>query len=124
MEPPVLRKVPADFGLGHELKKHRKAMSLTQGEIAAKVKLAERTVRLLEQGRGNLDSWRTVLEHLGLEIVGRNLPAGPTLGKQLASLRRHRGLSQGKLAALIDVTQPTIVAIERRDVGRLTTLGK
>lgn len=124
MEPPVLRKVPADFGLGHELRKHRKAMSLTQGELAAKVKLAERTVRLLEQGRGNLDSWRMVLEHLGLELVGRNLPAGATLGNRLATLRRHRGMSQRELAALIDVTQPTIVALERRDVGRLTTLGK
>src|SRR3954449_10198161 len=118
MEPPVLRKVPADFRLGCELKKHRKAMSLTQGELAAKVKLAERTVRLLEQGRGNLDSWRTVLEPLGFEIMGRNLPAGPTLGKRLATLRQHRGMSQRELAVLIEVTQPTVVALERRDQGR------
>src|SRR3954464_4311943 len=124
MEPPVLRKVPADFGLGHELRKHRKAMSLTQGELAAKVKLAERTVRLLEQGKGNLNSWRTVLEHLGLELVGRNLPAGPTLGKRLATLRRHRGISQREIAVLIEVSQPTIVALERRDSGRLSTLEK
>jgi transcriptional regulator with XRE-family HTH domain len=96
-----LRKVPAVFGLGRELTKHRKAMKITQGELAAKVKLAERMVRLLEQGRGNLDSWRTVLDHLGLELVGRNLPAGPTLGKRLASLRRHRGMSQRELAVLI-----------------------
>jgi phage N-6-adenine-methyltransferase len=78
----------------------------------------------LEQGRGNLDSWRTVTEHLGLEVAGRNLPAGLTLGKRLATLRRHRGISQRELAVLIEVTQPTIVALERRDSGRLSTLEK
>ena len=106
------------------LRKHRKAMKLTQGEVAARAGLAERTVRLLEQSRGNLDSWWTVLEHLGLELVGRNLPAGSTLGQRLARLRRHRGLSQRELAALIEVTQPTIVALERQDSGRVTTLEK
>ena len=31
-------------------------------------------------------------------------------------------MSQRELAALIEVTQPTIVALERRDQGRLSTL--
>jgi phage N-6-adenine-methyltransferase len=117
-----LRKVSADFAVGRELRKHRKAMKITQGELAVQVGLSERTVRLLEQGRGNLASWWTVLEHLGLELVGCNLPAGPTLGKRLAALRRHRGMSQRELAVLIEVTQPTIVALERWDSGRLSTL--
>ena len=119
-----MRKLPSDFALGSELRKHRKARDITQGELAAQVRLSERTLRLLEQGRGNLTSWRTILEHLRLELVGRNLPAGPTLGKRLASLRRHRGMSQRELAVLIKVTQPTIVALERRDSGRLSTLEK
>jgi DNA-binding XRE family transcriptional regulator len=96
-----LRKVSADFAVGRELREHRKAMKITQGELAVQVGLSELTVRLLEQGRGNLASWWTVLEHLGLELVGRNLPAGPTLGKRRAALIRHRGISQRELAVLI-----------------------
>jgi len=94
---------------------------LTQGELARAVGLAEKTIRLLERGRGNLASWRAVLAHLGLELVGRNIPAGHSLGKRLAALRRGRNLSQRELAASIGVTQPTIVALERREQGRLDT---
>src|SRR5437763_591614 len=90
---PALRKLLAGFDLGTDLRQHRKASKLTQGQLASRVALAERTIRLLEQGRGNLDSWKTVLDHLDLELTGRNLPAGSTLGERLASLRRHRGMT-------------------------------
>jgi len=95
---------------------------LTQGELARAVGLAEKTIRLLERGRGNLASWRAVLAHLGLELVGRNIPAGHSLGKRLAALRRGRNLSQRELSASIGVTQPTIVALERREQGVSTPL--
>jgi phage N-6-adenine-methyltransferase len=80
------------------------------------------TVRLLEAGRGNLDSFRAVLTQLDLELAGRNLPAGPSLGHSLATLRRHRGLGQRELAELVAVTPPTVVALERLGRGRLSTL--
>src|SRR5687768_3058020 len=53
-----------------------------------------------------------------------NLPAGETLGKRVAKLRKNRGLSQRALAELIGVTQQTILALERRGVGRLETLDR
>jgi phage N-6-adenine-methyltransferase len=117
-----LRKLPADSTLGSDLRKHRKGRGLTQGQLAAEAGVAERTVRLLEQGQGNLESWRFALVPLGVELVGRNLPSGPSLGLRLAKLRSHRGLGQRELAAMVGVTQPTIVALERQDKGRLSTL--
>jgi len=117
-----VRKLPTASGLGRDLRDHRKARRLTQGQVAAAVGLAEKTVRLLERGRGNLESWHAALKHLGLELLGRNLPAGDALGRRLATLRRHRGLGQRELAVLVAVTQPTVVALERQGRGRLSTL--
>jgi DNA-binding XRE family transcriptional regulator len=80
------------------------------------------TIRLLEAGHGNLASWNSTLQELGLELVARNLPAGSTLGQRLAKLRRHRRLGQRELAEMAGVTQSTIVALERQDKGRFSTL--
>jgi hypothetical protein len=44
------------------------------------------------------------------------------LEQKLATLRRHRGLGQRGLAELVCVTQPTIVALERHERGRISTL--
>ena len=115
-------KLPLLSGLGPALRGHRKAARITQPELARRTGLSVPTIRSLEAGRGNLDSWRAALGHLDLELVGRNLPAGTSLGEQLATLRRHRGLGQRELAELVGVTQPTLVALERRGHGRLSTL--
>ncbi len=115
-------KLPADFDLGNELRSHRKAARLTQADLAQTARLAERTVRALEQGRGTLDSWRAALVALGLTLAGRNLPGGETLGERLTTLRRRRGLSQHDLARLVGVTRPTVGALEREGRGRLSTL--
>jgi phage N-6-adenine-methyltransferase len=109
-------------GLGPDLRGHRKAARLTQAELARRSGLSVPTVRLLEAGRGNLDSFHAALAPLGLELAGRNLPGGPSLGHSLATLRRHRGLGQRELAELVGATQPTVVALERRGLGRLSTL--
>lgn len=115
-------KLPADFDLGGKLRTHRTVVGLTQGEMAIKAGLAERTVRALEQGRGSLASWDAALTALGLALSGRNLPGGETTGARLAALRRRRGLSQEALAQSIGVTKPIIGALERDGRGRLSTL--
>ena len=115
-------KLPLHSVLGSDLRKHRKTTRITQAELAAGTGLSVPTIRLLEVGGGNLDSWQKVLDHLDLELTGRNLPGGSTLGQRLARLRRHRGMSQRELAALIKVSQPTLIALERRGQGRLATL--
>lgn len=115
-------KLPLHSGLGPDLRRHRKAVRLIQAELAQKTDLSVPTVRLLEDGRGNLDSFRAVLDHLDLELSGRNLPGGASLGERLATLRRRRGLSQRELAGMADVSHPTVIALERREEGRLSTL--
>jgi phage N-6-adenine-methyltransferase len=115
-------KLPADLDLGNELRSHRKAARLTQADLAQTARLAERTVRALEQGRGTLDSWSAALVALRLTLAGRNLPGGETLGERLTTLRRRRGLSQEALARLVGVTKPTVGALESQGRGRLSTL--
>lgn len=117
-----LSKLSTGSGLGPSLRTARKSSGRTQGELAVAVGLSEKTIRMLEQGTGNLVSWDAVLEHLELEVVGRNLPSGSTLGEKLASLRKSRGLNQRELAAMVEVTQPTVVALELRGQGRVATL--
>jgi transcriptional regulator with XRE-family HTH domain len=120
----VMSKQPLHSGLGSELKSQRKQRRMTQGQLAAATGLSMPTIRLLEHTRGQLASWHATLAALGLAVVGRNLPAGSTLGASIAALRRRRGFSQRQLADLAEVTPPTIAALERHGRGRLETLNR
>ena len=102
----------------------RHESGLTQAGLAARAALSVPTVRHLEAGRGQIRSFLKALSALELELGGRNLPPGSSLGARLADLRHRRGLSQRQLAALLGITQPTLVALERRSQGRLSTLEK
>lgn len=102
----------------------RQESGLTQAGLAARATLSVPTVRHLEAGRGQIRSFLKALAALELELGGRNLPPGSSLGARLADLRHRRGLSQRQLAALLGITQPTLVALERRSQGRLATLEK
>jgi transcriptional regulator with XRE-family HTH domain len=110
--------------LGRQLKRERKTRKLTQVALTAQVPLSLPTLRLLEQGQGNLTSFWQVLEVLSLEIVGRNLPAGETIGEQIATLRTRKGISQRELVKLVGVSQPTLIALERHSTGRVQTLDR
>lgn len=119
-----MTKLPLLFGLGSELRTHRKTHRLTQGALATQAGITVPTVRLLESTRGTLASWDAVLAALKLEVTGRNLPAAETLGRSIAALRRSRGFNQRQLADLAEVTQPTITALERHGRGRLEILDR
>jgi hypothetical protein len=69
---------------------------MTQADLAATAELSIPTVRLLERGRGNLDSWHAAYRVLGLELAGRSLPGGVSLGARLATLRRRRYRTPGE----------------------------
>src|SRR5512143_3699024 len=115
--------LPTDSRLGRSLGEERKRARWTQAELARRAGLSERTVWLLERGSGNLGSWYAVLRVLGLEVVGRHLASGgKTLGQQLATLRRRRGLGYRELARLVGVSPATLVALEQDGAGRLATL--
>ena len=49
--------LPLHSGLGPDLRGHRKAARITQAGLARATGLSVPTIRLLEAGRGNLDSW-------------------------------------------------------------------
>ena len=108
--------------LGKQFKEARKAQHLTQAQLAFKANLSIPTLRLLERGRGNLNSWTTALASLGLELDGRSLPAGATIGSRIASLRKRRELTQRELATIIGTTPTTLFSLERHSKGRLPVL--
>jgi phage N-6-adenine-methyltransferase len=110
--------------LGDALCKFREQSGLTQGSLADKALLSVPTIRHLEKGFGSLQSFAKLLDALELQLTGRNLPPGPSIGHQLAALRKRRALSQRKLAELLSTTQPTIVSIERHSKGRLSVLDR
>jgi transcriptional regulator with XRE-family HTH domain len=117
-----LLKLPLRSGLGQALREQRKSARITQPELARLAGLSVPTVRLLEAGGGNLDSWQAAVSALGLEVMGRNIRANGPFGSRLAELRRRRRLSQRELARLAGTSQPTIIVLERSGPGRLSTL--
>lgn len=119
-----MREISLQNTLGNALQNIRKARGMTQGEAAARAGISVPTLRLLERGRGNVQSWNAVLAALGVELVGRNLPSGEDIGARIAMLRKRRGLGQRGLAALVGCTQAAIVALERKGRGRVRMLDR
>lgn len=108
--------------LGAQLRQQRKSRNLTQQQLAITTGLSVPTVRQLERGQGFLTSFFVVLEALNLCVAGRNLPQAESLGHKLATLRQRRGLNQRDFAAMVGITQPTLVHLERHSKGKLNTL--
>ncbi len=104
------------------LKDARKKAGARQSDIAEKAGLSVPTVRLLEQGRGTLDSLDAYLACLNLEIYGDRLPRTGDRGQRVAALRRAQRTSQRALAKKIGVSPATIVTIETKWRGRVETL--
>ena len=80
-------------GLGQALRAARRERGLLQEDVAELSGLTRSTVVSLEAGKGSLRSLARALSALELEVVGRNLPAGESLGAQLFALRKRQGLS-------------------------------
>lgn len=79
-------------------------------------------LRKLERGNGNLTTWGKVLSAHGWTLRGRNLPQAETIGRQVALLRKRQKLSQRALASMAGLTHPSIVALELRSTGRLSSI--
>jgi site-specific DNA-methyltransferase (adenine-specific) len=120
----MLKLLPHFTSLGVHLKRARKDRKLTQSALAQQAQLSIDTLRLLENGSGNLSSFWAVLNTLNLAIVGRNLPAGQHMGEQMTTLRKRKGLSQRELMKLVPISQPTLIELERHAGGRLQTLDR
>jgi DNA-binding XRE family transcriptional regulator len=111
-------KLPADSILGSDFRKHRNGRGLTQGQLAAEAGVAERTVRLLEQGQGK----PRLMAIRPQAAPGGDRRPQPAVRHLAGAEARQAAKWQRELAAMVGVTQPTIVALERRDKGRLSTL--
>jgi transcriptional regulator with XRE-family HTH domain len=110
--------------LGSNLKRERKDRKLSQQDLARQAMLSIPTIQLLESGQGNLTTFWTVLHTLNVDIVGRNLPPGKTIGERITMLRKRKGISQRELIKLLGVSQPTLIELERHATGRLQTLDR
>ena len=108
--------------LGSFLQSHRRRCGLTQEAVATLATVSVPTIANLEGCHGSLASFFKVLNALDLEVAGRNLPAADTVGQRIALLRQRRDLSQRAVLPLVNISQPTLVALERRSCGRLETL--
>ena len=107
------------------LKSHRKEQQLTQAILASAVSLSVPTIHHLEQGKGHVQNWLKVLQHLELEVRGRNLPkVDPSIGQALAVLRHRRKLSQSVLSKQLQVSPSTLIRLEKECRGRLDVLDK
>ena len=104
------------------LRDARKEARATQSDIAERAGLSVPTVRLLEQGRGTLQSLDAYLASLGLEIYGDHLPRTGDRGRRIAALRTAQRISQRALAKQIGVSPTPILTIETRWRGRVETL--
>ena len=108
--------------LGSELRAARKKAGLIQVDLANRVGFSIPTVRQAEQGNGMLGGFLILAEALGLEIAGRSLPPGDTVGTRLALLRQRRGISRRSLSAIAKVSPPTIATIESTNSGYLVNV--
>ena len=95
---------------------------MTQAALAAKTGLSVPTIRLVERGRSNLSSLRKVIAALDLVLEGGSLPAAEDIGHRVAALRKRRKIGQREFAALVGISQPTLVLLERHNRGRMDTL--
>lgn len=105
-----------------EFRKLRKRSGLTQASVATAAGISIPAIRKLERGLGNLATWAKALDALGWTLRGRNRPAGDSIGLQVAILRKRLKLSQRSFAAMAGITQPTVIALEVRNSGRLSSL--
>ena len=110
--------------LGGHLKRERKDRQLTQSDLAQQAQVAIPTLRLLESGQGNLTTFWAVLATLSLDVAGRNLPPGESIGERIVTLRKRKGMSQRALASITETTQPTLITLEKHSRGRLQTLDR
>jgi transcriptional regulator with XRE-family HTH domain len=106
-----LIKNPLYFRLGQALRSGRKALELTQADVASAAHCSLPSVAQAELGRGGSALFGRLAKATGQELTGRSLPNGE-VGAGLAALRLRRGLSRATVAEMAAVSIPTVTAVE------------
>jgi transcriptional regulator with XRE-family HTH domain len=108
--------------ISHIIAELRSNLGITRSEVARRSGCSGPTVRSVESGGGSIASMLSITGALGALLTWPDRNPVEPLGASLAVARRRAGMSQRTMAAMIGVTQPTIVAMERRTDGRMQTL--
>ena len=108
--------------LGAELRTVRREARWTQPALAARTDITVPTVRQAERGRGDLAGFLVLAAALGMEIGGRSLPPGESLGTRLAAMRGRQGWSQRTVAQMAGISATTLAAMENGADCHLTTV--
>lgn len=95
-----------------------KKQCLTQGQLATMTHLSIPTIRQIERGLGRLSLY---IASDQFRNKWKNLPSGQRIGERKKTLRKRKGLSQRKLASIIGVSPPSIIALETSEKGLLKT---
>jgi transcriptional regulator with XRE-family HTH domain len=112
------------MNLGHALRRTRKSIGLTQGEVAVLSGVSRQAIVLLEQGGGRMTTLAKVAPHVSFRIIG--IAAGDFPHEQVRSARSQRKLTQQALASKAGISLPTMRAVERglASVASLTSVLK
>ena len=117
-----MRQQPSLPALIADLQGIRRRTKLTQVMLAAKAKISVPTLRQAECGQGNLATLITLADALGVEISGRSMPPGDSLGERLAVLRKRRGMGRRLLAELAGVSPTTLATVEHGGTCHLASM--
>ncbi|MBR0783930.1 DNA N-6-adenine-methyltransferase [Bradyrhizobium iriomotense] len=98
--------------VGSLVRTARKSAGYTQASLAKKARIGLSALQGVEQGKGRASSLGAILKALGLELRGRQLPAGP-VGAALLQVRERRKLSRRRLAKALGVSVDALVSTER-----------
>ena len=96
--------------------------NLSQSAIARLSGQSTQTVAACIQGRGNLTSYQTICEHMGLRLECPGTDHQWDIGRCLAEARVQKGITQRAIAKRLGVTHPAIANLERNGRGRVETL--
>jgi transcriptional regulator with XRE-family HTH domain len=110
------------MGISDRVVELRTHLGITRSELARRSGCSAPTVRSVETGSGSITSLLNVVGALGASLTWPDRNPEEPLGRSLAIARRRSGMSQRTMAAMVGITQPTIVAMERRTHGRIQTL--
>ncbi|WP_255490618.1 DNA N-6-adenine-methyltransferase [Novosphingobium sp. TCA1] len=97
----------------------RKAVGMTQDEVAQRAGVSRKAVNGLEAGRASIATFQAVADVVEFRIAG--LPIGLSLGERLATARKRKGWTQARLAERAGLSTPTVRAIER-GTGQVASL--
>lgn len=98
--------------LGNLVRAARKSAGYTQADLAKRARIGLSALQGVERGKGRTSSLDAILKALGLELRGRQLPAG-LVGKALLEVRKRRKLSRRQLAKALGVSVDALVSTER-----------